>query len=128
MVSFIEADLTVLSNFSKLDKVDHVYMLASIVGVGYTYDIPDKIIKTNTLLILNVLDWLKTSNCKVLFTSTSECYAGSIDHFGYRVPTPESVPLCIEDIKNPRFTYAATKLLGESAFLNMAEHTLLKVL
>ena len=118
-VSFIEADLTVLSNFSKLDKdYDHVYMLASIVGVGYTYDIPDKIIKTNTLLILNVLDWLKTSDCKrVLFTSTSECYAGSIDHFGYQVPTPESVPLCIEDIKNPRFTYAATKLLGESAFL-----------
>ena len=27
------------------------------------------------------------------------------------------MPLCIEDIKNPRFTYAATKLLGESAFL-----------
>ena len=78
-----------LSNFSKLDKdYDHVYMLASLVGVGYTYDIPDKIIKTNTLLILNVLDWLKTSNCKrVLFTSTSECYAGSIDHFGYQVPT-----------------------------------------
>jgi len=65
------------------------------------------------------LEWIRRSKIgKVLFTSTSECYAGTIDAFGYTIPTPEQVPLCIEDIGHPRFTYAVTKMLGESGFLN----------
>ena len=53
-----------------------------------------------------------------MFTSTSECYSGTIDRFGYKIPTPEDVPLCIDPIDHPRFTYAVTKMLGESGFLN----------
>ena len=52
---------------------------------------------------------------KVLFTSTSENYAGTIEKFNYKIPTNEDVPLCIDDISHPRFTYAVTKILGESA-------------
>ena len=37
------------------------------------------------------------------------------------IPTPESVPLCIDPIGHPRFTYAVTKMLGESGFLNYAK-------
>ena len=54
----------------------------------------------------------------VLFTSTSECYSGTIDKFGYKVPTDEEIPLCVDPIDHPRFTYAVTKMLGESGFLN----------
>lgn len=46
----------------------------------------------------------------------SENYAGTVDTFGYAIPTPEEVPLTIKDIAHPRFTYAVTKILGESAF------------
>jgi len=62
----------------------------------------------------------KASVGKVLFTSTSECYAGTVESFDYHIPTPEEVPLCISDISHPRFTYAVTKMFGESGFHSYA--------
>ena len=122
-IRLIEGDCTDPSSFDALDKdYDYVYMLASVVGVEYTRDMPHEIIRINTLLIMNTLEWLRKAKCgKVLFTSTSECYAGTIEAFGYKIPTPEEVPLCIEDISHPRFTYAVTKMLGESGFLNYSK-------
>lgn len=117
-VNLIVGDFTDPTAFEQLEKnYDQVYMLASVVGVKYTEEIPDELVRINTALIFNTLEWLKNSDCKkALFTSTSECYAGTIDTWGYEVPTPETVPLCVADIKNPRFTYAVTKMLGESGF------------
>ena len=122
-VSLVNADFTNPKSYELLeDDYDHVYMLASVVGVQYTIDIPDELIRINTCLILNTLEWLKSSKCKkVLFSSTSECYSGTVDEFSYKVPTDEKVPLCIPDIKNPRFSYAVTKMLGESGFLNYSK-------
>jgi UDP-glucose 4-epimerase len=119
-LTIINADCTDPVSFDKLDKnYDYVYMLASVVGVEYTSKMPNEIIRINTALIFNTLEWLKNASCKkVLFTSTSECYAGTIEAFNYTIPTPEEVPLCIEDIRHPRFTYAVTKMLGESGFIN----------
>ena len=113
-------DYTNFDVFNNLDKgYDYVYMLASVVGVDYVNKMPHEIIRINTSLIFNTLEWLRKNNCgKVLFTSTSECYAGAIESFNFVVPTPESVPLTINDIGHPRFTYAVTKMLGESGFIN----------
>ena len=61
------------------------------------------------------------------FYSTSENYAGTIDRFGYKIPTPEDIPLSITDIGHPRYTYAVTKILGESGFLNYAKCIILNV-
>jgi nucleoside-diphosphate-sugar epimerase len=121
-VNVIAGDYTDPKTFDLLDKeYDQVYMLASVVGVDNANSIPHEIIRINTALIFNTLEWIRRSKIgKVLFTSTSECYAGSVDAFGYKIPTPEEVPLCIEDIGHPRFTYAVTKMLGESGFLNYA--------
>jgi UDP-glucose 4-epimerase len=122
-IKVFEGDLTNPEAFHVLDNdYDQVYMLASVVGVEYTTKIPNELIRINTLLIINTLEWLKRSNCKkVLFTSTSECYAGSVEAYNFPVPTDESVPLCIQDITEPRFTYAVTKMLGESGFMNYAK-------
>jgi UDP-glucose 4-epimerase len=119
-ISLIEGDFTIPATYDLLEQdYDYVYMLASVVGVNNTLEMPHEIIRINTALIYNTLEWLKRSNVKkVLFTSTSECYAGTIDAFGYKVPTPEDIPLTIQDIGHPRFTYAVTKMLGESGFLN----------
>ncbi|MFI5130476.1 MAG: NAD-dependent epimerase/dehydratase family protein [Chitinophagales bacterium] len=119
-IKVVPGDYTNPATFEKLEtKYDQVYMLASVVGVDNANSIPHEIIRINTALIYNTLEWIRRSKIgKVLFTSTSECYAGTIDAFGYKVPTPEEVPLCIEDIGHPRFTYAVTKMLGESGFLN----------
>ena len=119
-IKFIEGDFTNPETFRFLDsKYDYVYMLASVVGVDNTLDKPHEVIRINTLLIINVLEWIKRSEIgKVLFTSTSENYAGTVDAFNYKVPTSEEVPLSIIDIAHPRYTYAVTKILGESGFLN----------
>jgi nucleoside-diphosphate-sugar epimerase len=119
-VKVIAGDYTDPAAFDQLDnQYDQVYMLASVVGVDNANSIPHEIIRINTALIYNTLEWIRRSKIgKALFTSTSECYAGSVDAFGYVIPTPEEVPLCIEDIGHPRFTYAVTKMLGESGFLN----------
>lgn len=122
-LKLIEGDLANSETFNNFENdYDQVYVLASIVGVKYTEEIPDQLFRINTSIILNCLEWLKNSKCKkVLFTSTSECYAGTIDTWKYKVPTPETVPLCITDIKNPRFTYAVTKILGESGFFQYSK-------
>lgn len=119
-IKVVAGDYTDPKTFDLLDsEYDQVYMLASVVGVDNANSIPHEIIRINTALIYNTLEWIRRSRIgKVLFTSTSECYAGTIDAFGYTIPTPEEVPLCIEDISHPRFTYAVTKMLGESGFLN----------
>ena len=119
-IKVVHGDFTKPETYSHLENdYDYVYMLASVVGVNNTLEIPHEIIRINTALIYNTLEWLKKSNVKkALFTSTSECYAGTIDSFGYSIPTPETIPLTIENIGHPRFTYAVTKMLGESGFLN----------
>ena len=121
-IKIIKADFTDRDSFDQLGEYDNFYMLASVVGVKYTEDMPHELIRINSFLILNTLEWLKRSRVnRVLFTSTSECYAGTIDEFNYPVPTNEDVPLCVKDVSHPRFTYAITKMLGESGFLNYSK-------
>jgi UDP-glucose 4-epimerase len=122
-IKVIKGDFTIPSSYDLLDKeYDQVYMLASVVGVNNTLERPHEVIRINTALIYNTLEWTKNAKIKkILYTSTSECYAGTIEAFGYKVPTPEEIPLCIEDIGHPRFTYAVTKMLGESGFLNYSK-------
>jgi UDP-glucose 4-epimerase len=122
-INFLEDDYTQASSFNNLDKdFDYVYMLASVVGVNNTIESPDQVIRVNTSLIFNCLEWLKMTNVKrVLFSSTSETYSGTTEILEYPIPTDELVPLCVQDVSDSRFTYAITKILGESAFLNYAK-------
>tara|TARA_Y100000590_G_scaffold470251_1_gene663092 strand:+ start:5372 stop:6400 length:1029 start_codon:yes stop_codon:yes gene_type:complete len=119
-IKYIRSDFTKLESFEKLDQnYDYVYMLASVVGVNRCIEEPDEVIRINTSLIQNTLQWILNCNIgKVIFSSSSECYAATTDLFDYAVPTSENVPLTISEIGHPRFTYAITKMLGESAFLN----------
>ena len=119
-IRLVRGDFSDPGQFDRLDsEYDDFYMLASMIGVNNTLEMPHEIIRMNTALIFNSLEWLKRVRVRnVLFTSTSECYSGTTDRFGYAIPTPEEVPLCIDPIGHPRFTYAVTKMLGESGFLN----------
>ena len=58
-VNFILDDFTISNSFKNLDKdFDYVYMLASVVGVNNTLDYPEEVIRINTSLIFNCLEWL----------------------------------------------------------------------
>lgn len=118
-VRLIEADLTDPAAVATLDgDFDEVYLLAGIVGVAYTAEMPEHVVRTNSLVVLNTLEWLRARArpAKLVFTSTSEAYAGSLDAIpGLPVPTPETVPVAIADTRAPRASYAASKILGEAA-------------
>tara|TARA_Y100000768_G_scaffold122575_1_gene90658 strand:+ start:3572 stop:4597 length:1026 start_codon:yes stop_codon:yes gene_type:complete len=122
-LEIIEADFTLKKSFDLLRKdYDKVYLLAAIVGVNKTINNPEQVIFTNTLLTINTINWIFANKIRrVLFASSSENYASSTDFFNYTVPTDEEVPLAITDISHPRWTYAITKMHGESAFLNSAK-------
>lgn len=122
-IRLIEADFSQAEAYDLLDNAyDQVYMMAALVGVDNANSMPHEVIRINTALTLFTLEWIRRSKIgKVVFASTSENYAGTVDTFGYAIPTPEEVPLTIKDIAHPRFTYAVTKILGESGFLNYAK-------
>lgn len=119
----VTADLTKMKEFSKIDEsYDEIYMLAAIVGVNKTLRNPEEVIRANTMLTMNTLEFVsKNPVRKILFSSSSENYAGTSDLFNISIPTDEKVPLCISDVMHPRWTYAVTKMHGESAFIHSSK-------
>ena len=123
------ADFTDICAFDNLNQsFDEVYMMAAVVGVNRTLKFPKDVIRINTLLTMNTLDWISRNPIKrLLFASSSENYAGTSDLFNTEIPTAEDVPLCVGDVKHPRWTYAMTKMHGESAFIQL-RHIITNVL
>jgi UDP-glucose 4-epimerase len=123
-IIFYEADLTSLDSYSKIEnKYDQIYHLAAVVGVRRVVENPVLTVRVNTLSTIYLLDYVKEmkNKPKVLFTSSCENYAGSIKMCNVEIPTPENVPLCIEDIYNPRWSYGGSKILGEIACLHYSK-------
>lgn len=123
-VSFIQADLTERLAFETLGTdFDQVYHLAAVNGTKHFYDAPHAVLRTNTLTLVHILDWVVSlpKKPKLMFTSSNEAYAGGLNAFGtLPIPTPEAVPLVIDDPYNPRWSYAATKLIGELFVIHYA--------
>jgi UDP-glucuronate decarboxylase len=117
-VRFVEADLTVPGALGALDRAwDQVFMLAAVVGVRNVERDPARVLRTNTLALQAVLDWLPAAGETLFFSSTSEVYAGSVALGLAAVPTPEDVPLAVADAGAPRAAYAVSKIQGEAAVL-----------
>jgi len=118
-VKFIKGDITLKETFDKLDNdYDYIYHLAAINGTGNFYKIPDKVLKVGILGTLNTLDWfIKQKKGKLLFTSSSETYAGTLKLIGdkFPIPTPENISLTIDDPTNVRWSYGVGKIAGEVA-------------
>ena len=116
-VKFIEADLTDSMFYKSLDtNFDQAYHLAAINGTKNFYAIPQEVLRINTLTLVYLLEWIKKlpKKTKLCFTSSNEAYAGALASFNQLpIPTPENVPLVVSDTYNARWTYGATKLVGE---------------
>ncbi len=134
-VTFINVDLTSPDTYKNLPKdFDHIYHLAAVNGTKWFYKIPEEVLRINTLSLVHLLEWVKTldKKPKVCFTSSNEAYAGALSviesyagifspFVKFPIPTPEEVPLVIEDTYNPRWTYGATKLMGELFLIHYAK-------
>ena len=116
-VTLIRGDLTRSDDVSQLGTDYHyVYHLAAVIGVQNVMENPDKVLYVNATSTLLLFEHLKkcTQIKRVLFSSTSEIYAGTLKHFDIPVPTPETVALTLDDIGSNRTTYMLSKMYGES--------------
>jgi len=124
-IKFIQADLTDPAFYQTLDKdFDQVYHLAAVNGTKLFYEMPQEVLRVNALTLIYALEWIKglAKKPKLCFTSSNEAYAGALASFGQLpIPTPEKVPLVISDTYNPRWSYGATKLVGELFVIHYAK-------
>lgn len=117
-VPVIHAELTSRGAYDRIPHGwDEVYMLVAVVGVRNVVGDPWRVLRVNTLALMNLLDWLEPGE-RLFFASTSETYAGGVNAGLVPVPTPETAPLMIDDVTAPRSTYAISKMLGEAAVVH----------
>ena len=116
-INIIKGDISNYNDWSKLPSdIDFAFHLAAINGTRYFYEIPEHVIDVNTSGTINFMKWVRNTGIKrVFFASSSEVYG-----FPRIYPTPETEPMIIPDPTNARFSYSASKILGESATINFA--------
>ncbi|ESQ91111.1 NAD-dependent epimerase/dehydratase family protein [Asticcacaulis benevestitus] len=115
-VDLIEADLSDPVQVAKLPTdVDYVYHLAAMNGTQNFYERPMDVIKYCTLPTLYLAEHYGRGSKlqRFVYAGTSESYASTVTRFNWPVPTAEDVPLCVDDVTNPRWSYAMGKMHGE---------------
>jgi len=123
-VKFINLDLTMRIKEGALPKdIDIIYHLAAINGTELFYKIPYMVTKTNISMTLSLLDYLEKNNSvkKIVFSSTSEVYAGAYEMGLINIPTDETALVAFTQPTNPRFSYATSKFVSEFLFLEFSK-------
>jgi UDP-glucose 4-epimerase len=97
-----------------IQGADCVCHLAYINGTEFFYSKPELVLEVAVKGMINVLDACKEHGVRELvLASSSEVYQDPP-----RIPTSEDVPLSIPDPTNPRYSYAAGKIISEIMALN----------
>jgi nucleoside-diphosphate-sugar epimerase len=101
------------------DDVSVVFALAALNGTGRFYAQPHTVLVNSTIPTLTILEKY-ANHAPIVYSSSSEVYASTIKLLNWVVPTDESVPIAIENVHNPRWSYATAKLFGEIALISAA--------
>jgi nucleoside-diphosphate-sugar epimerase len=105
------------------EGVDMVCHLAFVNGTEFFYTKPELVLDVAVKGMINVLDGCRRHEVPDLFLmSSSEVYQTPP-----AVPTDESVPLSIPDPLNPRYSYAAGKIISEMMAINYGRHRFRRV-
>lgn len=98
------------------DNYKFIYHLAAIVGVANVMGRPYTVLRDNISMLVNMLSFAsrQSSLQRFVFASTSEVYAGTLQHFSLPIPTSESTPLALTDLDHPRTSYMLSKIYGEA--------------
>jgi nucleoside-diphosphate-sugar epimerase len=112
---FIEGDIRDLAVVERAaDGMDSICHLAFVNGTEFFYSRPELVLEVGVKGMLNVVDaCIKHEVPELILASSSEVY-----HQPAVIPTDETVPLVIPDPLNPRYSYAAGKLISEIIALN----------
>ena len=112
----IEGDLK--TTFQFVENIDYVIHLAAFNGTKHFYTQSYDVIKDNIIPTLNLLDYYRNTNLKkFIYAGTPESTVVSTEYFNYSLPTDENAPVGVIDIKNKRWSYANSKVLGEQAVI-----------
>lgn len=118
-----------IRNKSKLEKVvskvDTIIHLAFINGTNYFYEKPNLVLDVGIKGTMNVIELAnKFKNVKnFLFASSSEVYQTPKS-----IPTDEMTECKVPDVKNPRYSYGASKLIGEIMTLHLLNDNIRKII
>jgi UDP-glucose 4-epimerase len=116
-VRLIERDLLAQGSVHDLpDDFDFIFHFAAIIGVVHVLQRPFDVLIHNAQLLANAVELARRQRKlrRFVFASTSEVYAGTLSAFGMKIPTPESTPLTISDVAQPRTSYMLSKIHGEA--------------
>jgi nucleoside-diphosphate-sugar epimerase len=102
------------------DDYTEIFHFAAIVGVqnvvGRPFDVLDGNVALTSAAIRLALRQKRLR--RFVFASTSEVYAGTLEHFELPLPTPESAPLALPPLDRPRTSYMLSKIFGEAMCLH----------
>lgn len=114
-VELVTGDVRKPEDVSRAMKgVDCVCHLAYLNGTEFFYTKPDLVLEIATKGMMNVLDACIEHDVKQLvLASSSEVYQTPPT-----IPTDESVPLSVPDVRNPRYSYGGGKIISELLALN----------
>lgn len=101
-------------------EFDYIYHLAAILGTQNVLEQPYRTLRENMVLLDNVISFARRQAklARLIFTSTSEVYAGSVLHLNPPFPTPENIPLALPPLQTPRTSYMLSKLFGEAMLIH----------
>ena len=119
-VRLVERDLREPGALDGLGPYELVFHFAAILGVANVLERPYETLRDNTALLVSVLEWARAQNTppRLVFTSTSEVYAGTLEEGLLTVPTPEGAPIVVPPRERPRTSYMLSKLYGEALCLS----------
>jgi nucleoside-diphosphate-sugar epimerase len=77
---------------------------------------PFAVLRDNVEMLLSAIELgARQGNLqRFVFASTSEVYAGTLEHYPLPIPTPETTPLALPDLARPRTSYMLSKIYGEA--------------
>lgn len=112
---FIDGDIRDKDAVAKAcEGIGSVIHLAFVNGTEFFYTKPDLVLDVGVKGIVNILDACLRNNIKdFILASSSEVYQNASI-----IPTPETIPLIIPDPLNPRYSYAAGKIISELMTIN----------
>lgn len=122
-VQMLSLDILQPESLEKIDtEYEMIFHLAAIIGVQNVLKRPADVLRNNIALLFNIIDFAKRNKRlkRLVFASTSEIYAGTLQYYGMEIPTPESTPLTLTNLTNPRTSYMLSKIYGE-AVLNQSD-------
>jgi nucleoside-diphosphate-sugar epimerase len=127
-ITFVQGDIRDYDALNDaVDFPDLIYHLAAINGTKHFYERPVEVMEVNIAGAQNAARVAEERDCeRLVFASSSEVYG-----YPSEFPTNENHALQIMNPKNPRFSYAGSKIIGEQYVINKlddsgVEYTILR--